>query len=636
MNIPIPGVVVIGEQSSGKSSVLESICGIEFPRAENTCTRMPCVVQLMTSPGTLVEYAMASMDPSFTNAERFSIDRIQDKIRSLTEKHASGNAYIATQPIHVRVVRKEGPELSFIDLPGVTHMSTRMKDIHAVTIQLVEEYVSQEELVILCVLPAMSDFGNAEVLKLARQYDPNGTRTLGVVTKCDDAANAEHSDVMEKVRMSRSTDTRLTLGFHCVVNRSQAALNQGIGRQELLRKEAQVFTQSMRFRALEENNWGISRLTEKIAAIQSKRINACLPKITIQVSEKLDATMKELADLPQQVETREAQAILFASIWRNTCTDIERRVRGDFLSSCAEGRQLAIAPRVDDFVKTFRDNLLKKNPKWLAKETIDNIRGKMHDFHRGYTVDNLVGPSVFMTLVQHTFVEKRMLHEAVESLTEHIALLLNEVLASIVGKHAANYPSVLWHISDLGRSAIQQQKATAQKLCWAMADAQVVTSTTNEEYDSNLVALKRAMFEDISTSTSRWRSSSTQETNPGCIPPEFLALIKKTAKEHPEDLMVLETAASLYIYSQTMLSSFIEMSSKLVQHNLVVKLSKELELLCQKDMQGDISDLFPIDKVAACKRAELEAAVKSLREALDMLESMQESPSPRRKRARIS
>jgi len=100
--------------------------------------------------------------------------------------------------------------------------------------------------------------------------------------------------------------------------------------------------------------------------------------------------------------------------------------------------------------------------------------------------------------------------------------------------------------------------------------------------------------------------------------------------------MVLETAASLYIYSQTMLSSFIEMSSKLVQHNLVVKLSKELELLCQKDMQGDISDLFPIDKVAACKRAELEAAVKSLREALDMLESMQESPSPRRKRARIS
>ena len=57
----------------------------------------------------------------------------------------------------------------------------------------------------------------AEVIKLAREYDPEGKRTLGVVTKCDDAARAESTDVVEKVLMQRESDVKLTLGFHCVV-----------------------------------------------------------------------------------------------------------------------------------------------------------------------------------------------------------------------------------------------------------------------------------------------------------------------------------------------------------------------------------------------------------------------------------
>ena len=46
----------------------------------------------------------------------------------------------------------------------------------------------------------MPDFGNAEVMKLARKYDPDGKRTLGVVTKCDDAGRAESADVVETRR----------------------------------------------------------------------------------------------------------------------------------------------------------------------------------------------------------------------------------------------------------------------------------------------------------------------------------------------------------------------------------------------------------------------------------------------------
>ena len=68
VQIPLPGVVVVGEQSAGKSSLLENISGIQFPRAQNTCTRMPCVLTMLTDPTVNECFALVSMDSSFTDA----------------------------------------------------------------------------------------------------------------------------------------------------------------------------------------------------------------------------------------------------------------------------------------------------------------------------------------------------------------------------------------------------------------------------------------------------------------------------------------------------------------------------------------------------------------------------------------
>ena len=67
VEIPLPGVVVVGEQSAGKSSLLENISGIQFPRAQNTCTRMPCVLTLLTDPTVQESFAEVSMDSSFAD-----------------------------------------------------------------------------------------------------------------------------------------------------------------------------------------------------------------------------------------------------------------------------------------------------------------------------------------------------------------------------------------------------------------------------------------------------------------------------------------------------------------------------------------------------------------------------------------
>ena len=65
VQIPLPGVVVVGEQSAGKSSLLENISGIQFPRAQNTCTRMPCILTMLTDPTINEPYALVSMNSSF-------------------------------------------------------------------------------------------------------------------------------------------------------------------------------------------------------------------------------------------------------------------------------------------------------------------------------------------------------------------------------------------------------------------------------------------------------------------------------------------------------------------------------------------------------------------------------------------
>lgn len=161
----VPGIVVCGAQSAGKSSLLESITQIGFPRAQNTCTRCPAVVQLQRVAG-VKPHAFVGTDPSFDGAEMVEVDRIGDKIEELTNKLAGDGTIISSKPIHIKVLRPDGPpSLTLIDLPGITHVCTsgKQNDIHDVTVGLVKEHIQNPNMVMLVAIPATDDFANAEV-----------------------------------------------------------------------------------------------------------------------------------------------------------------------------------------------------------------------------------------------------------------------------------------------------------------------------------------------------------------------------------------------------------------------------------------------------------------------------------------
>ena len=116
--------------------------------------------------------------------------------------------------------------------------------------------------------------------------------------------------------MSRDSDVRLAFGFHCVVNRSQKNIDEGMSREDLWQKEEKTFTTSERLRKLPANNWGTLRLMEKVAKIQEARVDECLPKIKESVRQRTIQLRDELRSLPAQAEAEGDQFKLFNSTVR--------------------------------------------------------------------------------------------------------------------------------------------------------------------------------------------------------------------------------------------------------------------------------------------------------------------------------
>ncbi|CAM9574797.1 unnamed protein product [Laminaria digitata] len=106
------------------------------------------------------------------------------EIEALTTRRAGAGTGVREAPIYLRVVRDSGPTLTLIDLPGITFNSQdKTQNIHEQTVALVKKYIENENMVILVVIPAMDDFANAQAVSLAEEFDTEGRRTLGVVTK---------------------------------------------------------------------------------------------------------------------------------------------------------------------------------------------------------------------------------------------------------------------------------------------------------------------------------------------------------------------------------------------------------------------------------------------------------------------
>ncbi|KAK4685667.1 dynamin 1-like protein, partial [Tremellales sp. Uapishka_1] len=282
--VDLPQIVVVGSQSSGKSSVLETIVGKDFlPRGSGIVTRRPLVLQLIHTPGpstsTLPVSSSASLrkspriggglengylpdlenpSPSHSGggsrmgastgteyAEFLHINRrftdfeeIRKEIEAETYRVAGQNKGVSKLPINLKIYGPGVLNLTLVDLPGLTKVPVgdQPTDIERQIKNLVVDYISKPNSVILAVSPANVDLANSDALKLARTVDPRGLRTLGVLTKLDLMdAGTNALDVLT------GRTYPLKLGFVGVVNRSQQDIMTDLPMEDARRKEEDFF-----------------------------------------------------------------------------------------------------------------------------------------------------------------------------------------------------------------------------------------------------------------------------------------------------------------------------------------------------------------------------------------------------------
>ncbi|KAK6945671.1 Dynamin GTPase effector [Dillenia turbinata] len=245
--------IVVGDQSSGKSSVLESLAGIGLPRGQGICTRVPLIMRL---PNHSVSETELSLE---FNAKTLKTEtRIAEDMVAATDEIAGNGKGISHTPLTLLVKKQGVPDLTMVDLPGITSVPVKgqPEDIYEQILNIIFQYIQPKESIILNVLSATVDFSTCESIRMSQRVDRTGGRTLAVVTKADKAPEG----LLEKVT---ADDVNIGLGYVCAKNRvgdetyEEARVEEESLRKVLLRGEDDEYPD-------EEKMHGAARLAEML------------------------------------------------------------------------------------------------------------------------------------------------------------------------------------------------------------------------------------------------------------------------------------------------------------------------------------------------------------------------------------
>uniref|UniRef100_A0A7N6B2Q8 Interferon-induced GTP-binding protein Mx n=1 Tax=Anabas testudineus TaxID=64144 RepID=A0A7N6B2Q8_ANATE len=388
--IQLPQIVVVGSQSSGKSSVLESLVGRDFlPRGSGIVTRRPLVLQLV------------------------NVSPLQERLK--TENGIMG---ISPEPIYLKIFSPKVLNLTLVDLPGITKVPVgdQPEDIEAQVQAMILSFISNPNSLILAVSPANSDLATSDALKLAREVDPDGRRTLLVVSKLDlmDAG----TDALE-VLLGRVIPVRL--GIIGVVNRSQHDINTQKSLEDSLRDE-QAFLQrhypSLASRA------GSRYLAKTLSRLLMHHIRDCLPDLKTRVTVLTAQYQARLNSYGQPVEDHSATLLQivtkFASDYCNTIEGTARHIQTSEL--CGGARICYI------FHETFGRTL----------QSIDPLGG-LTELDILTAIRNATGPrpALFVPEVSFELLVKRQI-KRLEEPSMRCVELVHEELQRII-QHCSSY-----------------------------------------------------------------------------------------------------------------------------------------------------------------------------------------------------
>ncbi|XP_047192534.1 dynamin 3a isoform X5 [Scophthalmus maximus] len=286
----LPQVAVVGGQSAGKSSVLEHFVGRDFlPRGSGIVTRRPLILQLLSAHTEYAEF-LHCKGKEFTD-----FDEVCKEIEAETRRLTGSNKGISPVPINLRIHSPHVLNLTLVDLPGITKVPVgdQPVDIEYQIRDMIMQFICKENCLILAVTPANTDLANSDALKLAKDVDPQGQRTIGVITKLDlmdEGTDARH--ILENRLLP------LRRGYIGVVNRSQKDIDGKKDIKAALLAEEKFFLSHPAYKHMAERV-GTPYLQRTLNQQLTNHIRDTLPAFRSHLQSQLLALNKEAVEYRQ-------------------------------------------------------------------------------------------------------------------------------------------------------------------------------------------------------------------------------------------------------------------------------------------------------------------------------------------------
>ncbi|XP_074126683.1 dynamin-1-like protein isoform X7 [Sminthopsis crassicaudata] len=427
--IQLPQIVVVGTQSSGKSSVLESLVGRDLlPRGTGVVTRRPLILQLVHV--SQEDRGKTSGDENGIQAEEWGkflhtknklytdFDEIRQEIENETERISGNNKGVSPEPIHLKIFSPNVVNLTLVDLPGMTKVPVgdQPKDIELQIRELILRFISNPNSIILAVTAANTDMATSEALKISREVDPDGRRTLAVITKLDlmDAG----TDAMD-VLMGRVIPVKL--GIIGVVNRSQLDINNKKCVSDSIRDEY-AFLQK-KYPSLANRN-GTKYLARTLNRLLMHHIRDCLPELKTRINVLAAQYQSLLNSYGEPVDDKSATLLqLITKFATEYCNTIEGTAKYIETSELCGGARICYI-----FHETFGRTL----------ESVDPLGG-LNTIDILTAIRNATGPrpALFVPEVSFELLVKRQIKRLEEPSLRCVELVHEEMQRII--QHCSNY-----------------------------------------------------------------------------------------------------------------------------------------------------------------------------------------------------
>ena len=298
--VKLPNIAVMGDTSSGKSSVLSALSGVEFPSSADICTRCPIRVRLEKRDKELFS-VNAKREDGNTFAKSCNTAReVTVAIGEAQRFVCNGCPTVVHDVVEVNVAGPNQTDLTVVDLPGIVRTVSSEEDANLPerVNTLLEKYLKNDRCVILAVQPANIDYHNNEILAKAKKVDPELHRTVPVLTKADrieDGADASVRDLIEGKTFDR--------GFHIVKCRSQNEVDSGVTLSAAIENEARFFQDTEWTKSIDKQSLGIPALRAKLSEIYFEIVRKNVEGIKEDILRKRSDVKRRFESLGSSLET---------------------------------------------------------------------------------------------------------------------------------------------------------------------------------------------------------------------------------------------------------------------------------------------------------------------------------------------